>query len=1205
MQDLDGLLAAGELDWAPSHLVEPGSWVGHLPFAFWLVRVLRPDLFVELGTHTGNSYFGFCQALSALHPAARAYAVDTWEGDVHAGFYGEDVFAGVSAYNGEHYRAFSTLLRKPFDAARPYFAEGSIDLLHIDGMHSYEQVRHDFESWQPALSSRAVVLLHDTGVREHGFGVWRLWHELSARYPSFEFTHSHGLGVLGIGPSQAGPLQALFSASGDPAAEGRIRRRVSARGEALQHLLDLNTAKSRLRAQSGDAAAASSQKQAAEQALAAAQAAVAGREAAVERLEASLAELQARVREQDAEAREQRERLAALEDAADQARSDAEAQRAAVQARDAEISTLRQAMLEAERTLDLHIGEVAARHEAERMEAASALKRLHDELDAAVGHQRHLVQTYVTSTSWRVTEPLRAASRIARGRPAPLTLPPPAPRPPLVLAPPAPPPPRPRTAALPDRAALPALKGATRAVLRLRLDAFLANGARLRFPPPEQPSLSIVLVLYNQAELTLSCLASIAETTEPADGIQLVIVDNASTDLTRALLDRVEGATILRNPDNRHFLRAMNQGAAAANGMALLLLNNDAQLLPGSVAAALRTLRSSPGIGAVGGRIILPDGTLQEAGSIIWQNGACAGYGRGADPSAPEYGFQRDVDFCSGAFLLTWTALWRQLGGFDERYAPAYYEETDYCVRLWKAGFRVVFDPDAAIVHFEFGSSVQSGDALALQAANHDVFRKRHSGWLLDQRPIEAGPLAARTARTTTPRVLVLDGAAAGADLPLAALLDRGALVTLLAVGAGPGRPAGLDRRVETAPAADKTAALHYLASRPGYYGAIVLGPALAALRAELAVDPGLTGDAIILEAAGLAAFVAAMAGDIVDPADALPASRPAETDAAMAVPFGFAPLAAPAPRVAVICHLFYPDVAAELLSYLANIPGEADLYVSTDTEEKRALLLQSVRGWDRGSVDLRVMPNRGRDIAPKLVGFASAHAGYDLVLHVHSKRSDHSPFLAPWRSFLFETLLGSPAIVTSIMDAFARLPRLGMLAPLHFEAIRRWIGWNGNLAQARALATRMGVTLQPGRAVDFPSGSMFWARPAALYPLLDLRLGFEDFPDEGDQKDHTAAHAIERLFFYGCEKSGHDWLKIADPALFHDPSAIVPIETADALHAFATSHRVRLTGPDPIAVRPDPAPMQTEVAPGLAARLAARLAAPLAAPLAARVRPG
>ena len=1143
--DLDSLLAAGEFDWTPERLAYPGAWAGHLPFAFWLVGALRPDLVVELGTHSGNSYFSFCQALAALHPAGRAYAVDTWKGDEHAGFYGEDVFADVSAYNEAHYAGFSTLLRQTFDAARPYFADGSIDLLHIDGMHSYEQVRYDFESWQAAVSPRGVVLFHDIGVRENGFGVWRLWDELTQRFPSFAFTHSHGLGVLGVGPGQPPALHALFGLADDPAAAGRVRRRVAARGEAFQHLVELSTAKHWLRVRSDEAAAAGE--------------ALARQETAVERLQLALAGERGQDRMQAA-------RIAALEDAAARADSVAKSRAAALEARDGEIAALRDALREAERRQDNQVGEMAARHEADRVAAAQTVRRLQDELAAATAHQQHLVQEYVTSTSWRVTRPLRLVTRLAR-RPA--AAPPPAAPPPAVVP-----------------SDLAALKAATRAVLRLRLDAFLASGARLRFAAPEQPAVSIVLVLYNQAELTLACLASILEVAEP-DGTQLVIVDNASTDRTGALLGRIDGATILRNVDNRHFLRAMNQGAAAVQAPVMLLLNNDAQLLPGSLAAALRTLRSSPDTGAVGGRIILPDGTLQEAGSIIWQNGACAGYGRGADPAAPEYGFRRDVDFCSGAFLLTWTSLWQMLGGFDERYAPAYYEEVDYCVRLWKAGFRVVFDPAASIVHFEFGSSARSGDALALQAANFAVFRDCHAVWLQGQRPIEDGPLLARAARGTTLRVLVIDGADG-----IAALLDRGALVTVLeplsspilhgggggAADGGGGIPhavgEGVESRVERIVASDPAA---FLASRPGYYGAIVTNcPQLAGHKA----------DAIILDGAGLAAFLAATPLRTADPADALPASRPAESDFALSVPFGFAPLAAPAPRVAVIGHLFYPEIAAELLTYLANIPGDADLYLSTDTEAKRALLHAATSGWDRGTVDLRVMPNRGRDIAPKLVGFASAHAGYDLVLHVHSKRSDHTGFLAPWRRFLYETLLGSPATVASIMDAFARLPRLGMLAPLHYEGIRRWIGWNGNLPQARALAERMGVSIQPGRALDFPSGSMFWARPAALAPLLDLGLGFGDFPEEGGQEDHTTAHAIERLFFYSCERSGHDWLKIADPALFHDASAIVPVKTPDGLQAFARDHGVRLTGTAPIAVRPDPAPMQTEVPPGLAARL-------------------
>src|SRR5262249_1916395 len=154
-----------------------------------------------------------------------------------------------------------------------------------------------------------------------------------------------------------------------------------------------------------------------------------------------------------------------------------------------------------------------------------------------------------------------------------------------------------------------------------------------------------------------------------------------------------------------HFLLAVNQAAREARGEYLLLLNNDAQLLPGSLAAAIATLESGVDIGAVGARIILLDGMLQEAGSIIWRDGSCLGYGRGDDPFAPMYMFRRDVDYCSGAFLLTPRRVWEQLGGFDEQFKPAYYDETDYCVRLWERGLRVVYEPNAAVLHYEFASS--------------------------------------------------------------------------------------------------------------------------------------------------------------------------------------------------------------------------------------------------------------------------------------------------------------------------------------------------------------------------------------------------------------------------------------------------------------------------------------------------------------------
>jgi glycosyltransferase involved in cell wall biosynthesis len=189
----------------PTSLPFPSAWLGHLPFAEWLIKETVPKLLVELGTHWGHSYFSFCQAVADANISAKCYAVDTWKGDEHTGYYGEDVFEQVDAHNKDHYARFSRLLRMTFDDATAYFNDGSIDLLHIDGMHTYEAVKHDFEAWLPKLAPGAIVLIHDTNVREHGFGVWKLWEELLVCYPlNLEFVHSQGLGVLQLDSGEAG-----------------------------------------------------------------------------------------------------------------------------------------------------------------------------------------------------------------------------------------------------------------------------------------------------------------------------------------------------------------------------------------------------------------------------------------------------------------------------------------------------------------------------------------------------------------------------------------------------------------------------------------------------------------------------------------------------------------------------------------------------------------------------------------------------------------------------------------------------------------------------------------------------------------------------------------------------------------------------------------------------------------------------------------
>ena len=198
--DNNELLDSSLLDaaiFSPKSVEIPSAWLGHMPFAAWVIREVSPRIFVELGTHTGASYFAFCQSVAEAGLTTECYAVDTWHGDEHAGQYGEEIFSQVSAHNCEHYSGFSHLLRMSFDDAATFFADESIELLHIDGLHTYEAVRHDFETWLPKLAPGAVVLFHDTNVRERNFGVWRLWEELQERYQNnMEFKHSYGLGVL-------------------------------------------------------------------------------------------------------------------------------------------------------------------------------------------------------------------------------------------------------------------------------------------------------------------------------------------------------------------------------------------------------------------------------------------------------------------------------------------------------------------------------------------------------------------------------------------------------------------------------------------------------------------------------------------------------------------------------------------------------------------------------------------------------------------------------------------------------------------------------------------------------------------------------------------------------------------------------------------------------------------------------------------------
>ena len=191
------------------------SWIGHVPFGSWLITELNPKVFVELGTHKGMSFLTFSQSILENNLQTKAYAVDTWSGDHQAGYYGDEIYIELKDYIDENYPEFTFLKKMTFDEAAESFENGSVDLLHIDGLHTYEAVKHDFEVWFPKLSDRGVVIFHDTFEKKKDFGVYKFWEEILKKYPGFEFKFWHGLGVLLVGENRNEYLLELCENNGE------------------------------------------------------------------------------------------------------------------------------------------------------------------------------------------------------------------------------------------------------------------------------------------------------------------------------------------------------------------------------------------------------------------------------------------------------------------------------------------------------------------------------------------------------------------------------------------------------------------------------------------------------------------------------------------------------------------------------------------------------------------------------------------------------------------------------------------------------------------------------------------------------------------------------------------------------------------------------------------------------------------------------
>jgi GT2 family glycosyltransferase len=290
--------------------------------------------------------------------------------------------------------------------------------------------------------------------------------------------------------------------------------------------------------------------------------------------------------------------------------------------------------------------------------------------------------------------------------------------------------------------------------LQRELQLFLSKNDFLQVPSHKSPRVSIVIVTYNKAHYAYRCLRCLLDGDLPP--LELIVVDNASSDRTVDLLRKIKNASVIMNSSNQFFARANNQGASAAKGEYLLFLNQDAFIHKGCVSSLMRTLDSSRDIGAVGAKLVARDGRLLEAGSIIWRDGSCLGYGRGDDPGKPEYCYVRDVDYSSAACLMVRRDAFQDLAGFDENFIPAYYEDTDLCMRLWERGLRVVYQPLAVATHLEFSSSSLENATKLMARQQHAFVHKHESALLRKSVPTPANVLKARD-KSDRSRILVVD----------------------------------------------------------------------------------------------------------------------------------------------------------------------------------------------------------------------------------------------------------------------------------------------------------------------------------------------------------------------------------------------------------------------------------------------------------------
>jgi GT2 family glycosyltransferase/glycosyltransferase involved in cell wall biosynthesis/SAM-dependent methyltransferase len=291
----------------------------------------------------------------------------------------------------------------------------------------------------------------------------------------------------------------------------------------------------------------------------------------------------------------------------------------------------------------------------------------------------------------------------------------------------------------------------------VKTELYLDKAKNIRLPKSRKPVVSVIIPIYGQIDYTLKCLQSIADNTPQTD-IEILIVDDCSPDESVNILKMVIGLRLIKNNKNHGFIRSCNHGAQNAQGEYLLFLNNDTEVTPDWLDELHRTFLEFPGTGLAGSKLIYPDGRLQEAGGIIWQDGSAWNFGRLQDSKLPLYNYAREVDYCSGASIMVPKSLFNELGGFDEHYLPAYCEDSDLALKIREKGYRIIYQPLSSVIHYE---GITSGTDLNSGVKSYQIenTKKLYERWKerLNKHQQNGQNVDDAKDRRANKRVLVLD----------------------------------------------------------------------------------------------------------------------------------------------------------------------------------------------------------------------------------------------------------------------------------------------------------------------------------------------------------------------------------------------------------------------------------------------------------------